>query len=87
MHVCSSVILASNFLSFSFFADIFVWFWYQGDPGSFQITASALGPGAHEILFVLFKSEVSISQDPLGLLNVSPAGFPGQMFWVLIFLA
>jgi len=87
LHLCSSVILASNFLSFPFFADIFVWFWYQGDPGSFQITASALGLGGCEILFVLYKSEVSISHDPLGLLNVNPAGFPGQMFWVLIFLA
>ena len=79
-------VLASNFLPFSFFADIFVWFWYQGDPGFFQITVSALNLGACEILFVHFKSEISISHGPLGLPNVSPAGFPGQMFWVLIFL-
>ena len=47
------MILASDFLSLSFFADIFVWFWYQGDPGSFQITASALGLGAREIVCTL----------------------------------
>ena len=34
---------------------------YMGHPGSFQITASALGPGACEILCAPFKSGVSIS--------------------------
>ena len=33
----------------------------------FQITASALGPRACEILCVLFKNGVSISSNPLGL--------------------
>ena len=37
------------------------------DPGSFQITASALGPGARGILCVPFKSGVFISHCPLGL--------------------
>ena len=43
------------------------------DLGYSQIIASALSPGAHEILCVLFKSGVSISPGPLGLLKVSLA--------------
>ena len=55
------------------------------DPGSFQISASALGLRVCEILCAPFKSGVPIPHSPLGLLNVSPAGLQGQMFWGLIF--
>ena len=40
------------------------------DLGSFQITASALGLGAYEILCVHFKGGVSISHNTLALLKV-----------------
>ena len=56
------------------------------DPGSFQTTASALGPGVCEILWVPFKSGVAISHSSLTLWKVSPAGFQSQTFWGLIFL-
>ena len=56
------------------------------DPGSYQITASALGPRVCEILSVPFKSEVSISPSPLGPSKVSPADLRIQMFWGLVFL-
>ena len=36
--------------------------------GSYEITAFALGPGVCQILCVLFKSEVSISPNPVKLL-------------------
>ena len=55
------------------------------DPGSFQTTASALGPRAYEILCAPFKSGISISHIPLGLLKVSPAGLQSQKFWGLVF--
>lgn len=45
------------------------------DPGSFQITASAVGPGACEIWDVVISSELSISHSCLALLKVSPASF------------
>ena len=44
----------------------------ESDPGSFQMTASAFGLRAHEILCALFKSGVSISHSPLALLKLSP---------------
>ena len=44
------------------------------DPGSYQITASALGPRVCEILCVAFRSGVSISPSPLGPPKVSPIG-------------
>ena len=44
----------------------------RSDPGSFQITASALGPGACEILCAPFTSGVSISHSPLVVLKVGP---------------
>ena len=56
------------------------------DPGSFQITASALGPGVCEILWVPFMSGISISHSSLPLWKLSPAGFQSQIFWGLIFL-
>ena len=49
------------------------------------MTASALGPGVCEILCVPFKGEVSVSNSPVGLPTVSPAGLQSQMFWGLIF--
>ena len=54
-------------------------------PGFFQISASALGPRACEILCALFKSGVSIPHIPLDLPKVRPISFQSQMFWGLIF--
>ena len=53
----------------------------RSDPGSFQITASALGPGACEILCTPFTSGLSISHSPL----VDPQSFPtpwGEPVWL-----
>lgn len=44
----------------------------RSDLGSFQIPASALGPGAREILCALFTSGHSISHSPLVVLKVGP---------------
>ena len=55
------------------------------DPGSFQITVSALGLGVCEILCAPFKSGVCISYSPLALLKVSFTGLQSQVFWELIF--
>ena len=57
----------------------------RSGPGSFQITASALCPGAYEILCAPFKCGVSISPNPLGLLKVISTGLQSQTFWGLIF--
>ena len=51
----------------------------RSDPGSFQISASALDPRAFETLSVPFKSEVSIYPSLLGLSKVIPTGFQCQM--------
>ena len=56
------------------------------DPGSFQITVSALGLGACKILCKPFKNGVSLSHNPLALPKVSPNDFQRQMFWGLFFL-
>ena len=37
-------------------------------------------------LYVPFKSEVSISPSPVGLLPLSSAGLQSQLFWGLVFL-
>lgn len=58
--------------------------WY--DPDSDQITASTLGPRVCEISGVSFKSEVSISHNPLWHLKVNNDGLQNQMFWRLTFL-
>ena len=50
----------------------------RSDPGSFQITTSALGPGACDIFWV------SISHSSPELLKVSPTGLQTQMFWGVI---
>ena len=55
------------------------------DSGSFQITASALGPQVCEILCVPFDSGVSISHSPLTPPKISPTGFQSQTFCGLIF--
>lgn len=55
------------------------------EPGSFQITASALGPAACEILCDPFKSGFSISYSPWASPNVSPTDLQSQIFWDLIF--
>lgn len=52
-------------------------------PGFYQITAFAMGSGAHKILCMPFKSEVSISYSPLGVLKLSPTGLKSQLFWGL----
>ena len=51
------------------------------DPGSFQITASSMGPGVCEILCAPFESGVSISLSPLGPSEVNSAGLQGQILW------
>ena len=50
----------------------------RSDPGFFQITASALGPIAYEILCSPFKSGVSVSYSPLALPKVSPLAFKAK---------
>ena len=50
------------------------------DPVTYQVTASALGSRACEILYVPFKSEVSISPSPMELSEISPTGLHSQMF-------
>ena len=47
----------------------------RSSPGSYQITAFALGPSACEILCVPLQSEVSISSRPLELPKLSPLAF------------
>ena len=56
----------------------------RSGPGSCQITAFALGPGVCEILCEPFKSKVSISPNPLGLLKLSLTGLQSQMLWGFI---
>ena len=50
------------------------------DPGSFQITASALGPQVLRFCCTCFKNGVSVSYSPLALLKISPAGFQRPVF-------
>ena len=54
-------------------------------PGSYEITAFALGPGMREILCVPFESEVSIPPNPVKLLQSSPTGLQNQVLWGLLF--
>lgn len=49
-------------------------------PGSFQAIVSALGLGACEILYMHFKSEVSILYRPLALSYISPTCFQSLKF-------
>ena len=48
-------------------------------PCSYQITALALGPRVCEILYVSFKSEVSISPSLVGPLKLRPTGPQSQI--------
>ena len=54
--------------------------------GSYQITAFALGPGTCESFCAPFKTELSISPNPVELLQSSLAGHQSQMLWGLLFL-
>ena len=53
----------------------------QVTPGLFQITVSALGPGAYEILCALFQSGFSLFPSPLALWKLSTTGLQSQIFW------
>ena len=53
----------------------------RSGPSFHHIMAFALGPGACEILCVPFRSEVSVSPNPVWLLQLSPAGLQRQMLW------
>lgn len=57
------------------------------DPRSFQIIASSQSLGTHEILYVLFKSGVSLSKSSLSLPKVSPAILQSKIFLGFNFLA
>ena len=57
----------------------------RSDQRFFQITDSALGSRACEILCVPFRSGVSVSSSPLGLPKVSLTDLQIQMFWGLVF--
>ena len=54
------------------------------DPGSFLITASALGLRAWEILQEPLKSRISVSYSPKALLYTSPDGLQSRVFWGLV---
>ena len=56
------------------------------DPGSFQITPSALGPRVCEDLCAPFRNGVSVSHSPQALPEMSPTGLQSQMLWRLFFL-
>lgn len=56
------------------------------DPGFFRITASSLGPGMCDILCAPCKSGDFISQSPLALLILSPAGLQSHTFLGCVFL-
>ena len=53
------------------------------DPGFFQITASALGPG--DFVWALYEWHLYFPQ-PSDFPKVSPTGLQSQAFWGLIFL-
>ena len=76
------------------------WLCFQGDlqllpasPGGSPKLSSCVLPrlfsvlslGSCGILYTPFKSEVSIFQNTLAFLMVSPSGLQSQIFWVLIF--
>ena len=50
-------------------------------PGSYKVTAFALGLGEHETLCVPSKNGVSLSQSLVELLQSSPAALQSQMLW------
>ena len=58
----------------------------RSGPGSYEVTAFALGPGAHETLCAPSQSGVSVSPSPVELLHSSAAGLQSQMLWGLLLL-
>lgn len=52
----------------------------RSHPGSYKSSASSIGSGACENLYVLFKSEVPTPHHPLAVPKVNPAGHQSQMF-------
>lgn len=48
--------------------------------GFYQIISFALCAYGHETLYMPFKNEVSISHDPVGFLQLSPADLQSQIF-------
>lgn len=64
-----------------FFGKLFKIIKWGSDSGSFQITASTLDLIMCEILSVLFKNRVSISNSP----KLSATFIQSQTFWGLIF--
>ena len=51
----------------------------RADPGSYQISAFALGLHACEISCASFKRDVFVSPSPVGLLKVSSAAFASHL--------
>lgn len=60
------------------------WVSFTNGPGAFQTAASALGYRVGESMYEPFKSEFSISQSSMGLLDVIPFIFQSQSFWELV---
>ena len=56
----------------------------RSGPGSYGVTAFALGPGACDTLCVPSESGVSVSPSPVQFLRSSPAGLRSQMLWGLL---
>ena len=53
-------------------------------PGSYEVNALSLGPGAHETLCAPFKNDISVSPIPVEFLRSSPTGLQSQMLWGLL---
>lgn len=53
----------------------------RSDPGSFKITAFALGFRVCDILYAPFKSRVAISYNPIALPKAIPTSLQIQIFW------
>lgn len=58
----------------------------RSSQGSLEITAFAVDPRVHEILYASSKCRVSVFPRPLELLHSSPAGLQNQMLWGLLLL-
>ena len=53
-------------------------------PGSCEVSAFPLGPCAHEMLYTLSTSGISVSPSPLEFPWSSPIGLQNQMLWGLL---
>ena len=53
----------------------------RSGPGSWEVTAFALGSGACEILCALFKCGLSVSPSPVEVLQLSPTGLQREITW------